>query len=133
MEAANIGKCKDWQKPVMILMDEMYVREGLVYNKHTGELVGFVDLGDVNNHLLAFEREVKGDKKLLHSLAKTMMVFMVRGIFTPLRFPYAQFPCEKLTGGLLFHPFWKAVYRLERMTFKVTSYCSYVILNTSFM
>ena len=103
-------------------MDEMYIREGQVYSKHTGELVGFVDLGDVNNHLLAFEKAVKGEKELLPSLAKTMMVFMVRRLFTPLRFPYAQFPCTKLAGGLLFHPFWKAVYCLERMTFKVSSY-----------
>lgn len=53
MQAADIGKCSDWQKLVVILMDEMYIREGLVYKKQTGELVGFVDNGDVNNHLLA--------------------------------------------------------------------------------
>ena len=52
-------------------------------------------------------------------LAKTMMVMMVRGLFTPLRFPYVEFPCNKVTGALLFHPFWKAVYRLERMGLKV--------------
>ena len=86
---------------------------------HEGELVGFADLGDVSNHLLAFERAVKGDGKTAPALAKTMMVFMVRGLFSSLRYAYAQFPCERVTGGLLFHPFWEAVYRLERMTFKV--------------
>ena len=40
-------------------------------------------------------------------------------LFTRLRFPYAQFPCASLTGDLLFHPFWQAVSRLERMEFKV--------------
>ena len=53
------------------------------------------------------------------AVAKTIMAFMVRGLFTPLRFAYAVFPCEKVTGELLVQPFWEAVYRLERMTFKV--------------
>ncbi len=65
MQAANIGKCPDWQRLVVILMDEMYIREGLVYNKHTGEIVGFADLGDVNNHLVEFEKRVKGHYHVL--------------------------------------------------------------------
>ncbi len=31
-------------------------------------------------------------------LAKSMMVFMVRGIFSSLKFPYAQFPCSNMSG-----------------------------------
>ena len=61
----------------------MYIREDLVYNKHTGKLVGFVNLGDLNNHLLKFERSLQNDgqsDKLI--LAKTMMSFMVKCIFT---------------------------------------------------
>ena len=48
-----------------------------------------------------------------------MMVFMVRGLLSRLRFPYVQFACLSVTGELLFHPFWRAVSRLERMEFKV--------------
>ena len=40
------------QKIVILLVDEMYIKENIVYNKHTGRIVGFTDLGDVNNHLL---------------------------------------------------------------------------------
>ena len=29
-------------------MDEMKVQENLVWEKHTGELIGYVDLGDIN-------------------------------------------------------------------------------------
>lgn len=32
-------------KHVGILIDEMYVKEGLVYNKNSGALTGFVELG----------------------------------------------------------------------------------------
>ena len=118
---------------VVLLMDEMYIRAGLVYKKHSGEIVGFSNLGNINNHLLEFERQVKGDEKPVPSLAKTMMVFMVRGLFSPLRFAYAQFPCAKLTGSLLVHPFWEAIYRLERMTFKVTMFHLYAASNDLMM
>ena len=53
------------------------------------------------------------------SLAKTMLVLMVRGLNTGLQFPYAQPPCSSLTGDQLFHVFWKAVGSLERIEFKV--------------
>ena len=31
----------------MLLFDEMKVKDGLVYAKYTGELIGFIDLGDL--------------------------------------------------------------------------------------
>ncbi len=34
-----------WQKLVILLLDEMYIREDQVYNKHSGELIGFTNLG----------------------------------------------------------------------------------------
>ena len=36
MRVANITSCPDHQKYVMILMDEMHIKEDLVYDKHTG-------------------------------------------------------------------------------------------------
>ena len=55
MEAAKVMTSKEWEKLVVILLDEMYIRDELVYEKHSGTLVGFVNLGDINNHLLAFQ------------------------------------------------------------------------------
>ena len=77
-------------------------------------------LGDVNDHLIAFERSLSEETSDdVCEVAKTMMVFMVRGLFTRLMFPYAQIACQSVTGELLYHPFWHAVSRLERMEFKV--------------
>ena len=41
---------EEWQKIVILLLDEMYIKENIVYNKHRGRIVGFTD---VNNHLLS--------------------------------------------------------------------------------
>lgn len=122
MQAANLASCPDWQKLTILLLDEMYIREDLVYDKHSGHMVGFVNIGDINSHLLAFEHSLHNnsdDREEEQVLAKTMMAMMVRGIFTKLRFPFAHFPCEKVTGELIFQPFWEAIYRLERMGLKV--------------
>lgn len=90
-------------------------------NDHTGTMIGFVDLSDINNHLLAFEYSLQNDRGDDEVLAKTMLAIMVQGVFTPLRFPYAHFPCHKVTGELLFQPFWETVYWLERMGLKVSN------------
>lgn len=119
MKAANLDSCEDWKKLVILILDEMHIREDLVYQKSTGKMIGFINLGDINNHILAFERSlgVSGEDKIV--LANSIMMFMVRGLFTPLRFAYTQFPCANITGGLLFHPFWQAVFHLEKMGLKV--------------
>ena len=110
-----------WHKLVILLLDEMHIKEGLVYDKHTGRMIGFVDLGDINNHLLEIERSLETDSTAKSTtLASSVMVIMVKGLFTPLRFPYSHFPCTSITGDLLFDPFWEAIYRLERMDFKVS-------------
>lgn len=48
--------------------------EDLVYNKHSGELVGFVNVTDINKHLVAFEKicqkEVSGPCLASHMLVE---------------------------------------------------------------
>ena len=38
------------ERYVTILFDEMKIQEDLVWDKHSGELIGFVDLGDINTN-----------------------------------------------------------------------------------
>jgi hypothetical protein len=119
----GLTKCDQREKCVLLLLDEMYVKQELVYSKSTGELVGFVNLGDINMHLVAFESATSvpsDEEESTHEpLAKTVMSFMVKGLFSQLEFPYANFPCNNLTGELIYAPFWDAVHRLERLGFKV--------------
>lgn len=51
---------------------------------------------------------------------------MVRGLLPTLWFAHAQFPHEKVTGDLLFQPFWPAVFHLETMGLKVINMAAYV-------
>ena len=119
--AARLDVCEERDKCIILLLDEMYVKQELVFDKNTGELIGFTDLGDINSHLMDFERSVASSESTDDEplLAKTMMTYMVRGLFTRLEYPYAHFPSLNLTGELMFHPLWESVYRLERLGFKV--------------
>ena len=98
IEAAKLSTCEEFQKYVVLVMDEMHIKEDLVYDKHSGELVGFVNLGETNNRLIQFERQVESSTCEHEPLANSIVVLMVRGLFTHLQFPYAQFPCASVTG-----------------------------------
>ena len=104
----------DTRKFVALLIDEMKVKEGLVYNKHTGEIVGFTSLGDINDTLLQIEQE--GEQP---QVAKQLLTLMVRGIMFKLNFPYAHFASRGATGDILFPLVWEAIHRLESSEIKV--------------
>lgn len=46
-------------KYVSLVLDEMFIKEGLFFDKHSGALVGYSDIGGVNNMLADYEREYK--------------------------------------------------------------------------
>ena len=67
----------DLAKYGVVLFDEMYVKQGLIFEKSTGALFGFTDLGKVNNQLDEFEASLKNNASLLQRpFAKTILVFM---------------------------------------------------------
>ena len=47
----------EWKRHVVLVIDELKVKESLVFDKHETEVVGFVDMGDVSNKHADFERE----------------------------------------------------------------------------
>lgn len=65
------------QHDCTLAMDEMKIKSGLVFNKHSGTLVGFVDLGSVNRDI---EQVMGGDTQdsLSWNLASQVFVIMAR-------------------------------------------------------
>ena len=112
ISATKLYSLKEFEKCVSLIMDEMYIKED---NIHSGDVVGFANLGDTNAHLLQFEKSLEGGREA-QTPAKTMFVLMVRGL---LQYPYAQFPCSVLSGDLLHDLVWECVFPLERVGLKV--------------
>ena len=64
IRATNVDKFEEWEKCVSLVMDEMYIKEDLVYNKHSGQVIGFANFSDTNAHLLQFEHAVEGRREV---------------------------------------------------------------------
>ena len=47
---------RNLSKYITLIVDEMYIKEGLVFDKSTGSLIGYADLGDVNNLFAEYEQ-----------------------------------------------------------------------------
>ena len=122
---AKLEEIEDWQKYVCLTYDEMKIKERLVYNKFTDQFVGFVALDDVGDHILEFERQCQPDGPIKKpELASHMLVLLIRGIFTGLKFPLAQFATTGAASHQLYPIVSEAVMRLEIMGFKVISLTS---------
>ena len=114
-EEADVDHLPDWKRHITLVLDEMKIKECLVYDKHETEVIGFAE---INNHLARFERQCNGQECPV-SLATHMLVLMVQGIFTGLRFPYVYFPTANITCEQLFNLLWEGIERLEHKGFKV--------------
>ena len=94
-----------------ILFDEMKIQEDLVWDKHTGELIGFVDLGDMKLNYATL--------KNVSVLATHILVFLVKGAANPLSYSFATSATTGSTSYQNFPLFWKAVNMLENINLKV--------------
>lgn len=66
-------------------------------------------------------------------LAQSMLVVMVRSLFSSFQFPYVQFPCKDLSADQMYDPVWEAVDRLERCGFRVMALvCDGIAANRKF-
>ena len=101
---------QNWLLYVGLLQDEIRLKSGLVYDRVTGELVGYTDLDKFGNSLTSLENELEGKKP---ELARYMLVVMVRGIASNLKFPLAAFATNGITADLLYGIMLKAVEIVE--------------------
>ena len=108
----NITRLKDMtiqlfdvQRYVVISFDEMKIQSDLVFDKHSNELIGFVDLGDEVSNVAAFDKPT--------TIATHVLAFMVRGIASDLKYILGYFSTENLTSYQIMPIFWKAVSILE--------------------
>jgi len=76
-----------------------------------GAIIGFGNLGEINTHLIALEKDSATPKT--PNLAKSTLVFLIKGLLSSLCFPYAHFPCTHLPGELMYDLVWEAVLHLE--------------------
>ena len=97
----------DVQRYIVLLFDEMKVSSNLVFDKTTGELIGYLDLGDPDLNFGALER--------VDEIASHALVFFARGLSTQLKFSMAYFDTNGVSSYQLMPMFWQAVFVLEKL------------------
>ena len=96
----------DIQRYVVLLFDEMKIRSNLVFDKITGQLIGFTDLGDPTINYATLEKQ--------DELASHVLVFLIRGLTTNLKFSFAYFATNGITSVQIMPLFWEGVFILEK-------------------
>lgn len=91
----------DNERWVCLLHDEISLKSGLVYDKRSGELVGYMDTS-----------QWKGSAEE-EQLATHALVFMVVGITSNIKMSIGYFPTRTATADEIFPLLWQAVGLLE--------------------
>ena len=105
------GKLNDIQKYVVLMLDEVSIKDDLVYDKVTGELVGFVNLGnDVDDCYTIRNKERSTGTP---NIATHALVCMVTSIAARLKYSLGYFATTIGTADQLFLLMWKAIGLLE--------------------
>ena len=89
--AEKVKKFTDLERYTVLLLDEMKIQENLVWDKHSGELIGFVDLGDADVNFA----NLKDQKEL----ARHVLVFMIKSVVNPLSYLFATFATYTLVAS----------------------------------
>jgi hypothetical protein len=99
------SKFSDIQRYVAVVMDEMKIQSNLVFDKVSGELIGFIDLGDPMTNYATLQEE---DTIASHALA-----FLVRRLATDLKHIIGYYFTGNVTSFQIMPIFWKSVSVLE--------------------
>ena len=97
-----------------LLIDEMNIKEGLVYNRQTGMLTGYVDSMDADSLFNSIDTERYLGKPATHA-----MCFMVRGLQSSVQTVVATFATRAITAEELYIRFWDVVASCELVGIKV--------------
>ena len=105
----------------------MKIKSNLVYSKTSWKMIGFTEMGSMNDEFKTFqeklEREQSADK-LDRELALHVMVYMIRGTFSNLSYPFAFFASIGFTASQLYPCTIEASKVLICLGFPVRTYVS---------
>ena len=94
-----------FQKFVVLSFDQMKIQQNLVFDKYSGELIGYVDLGDPEKNFSTFSNE--------DDLATYVMVYYVLGLASDLKFALGYFATRNIYSFQIMSTFCEAICILE--------------------
>ena len=89
----------------------MKIQENLVWDKHTGDLIGYVDFGDAELNYATLQKST--------NIATHVLVFLLCSVVNPFKFSLANFATTGATSSQMFPLLWKAISICELNSLKV--------------
>ena len=74
----KVSTLQKYEKQTILLFDKIKIKSGLVYSKSLSCIVGFTELGDINEELNEFERKFQNSSTKSKELATYVICFMAR-------------------------------------------------------
>ena len=103
-----IKKCENFnelEKCVVLSFEEVKIQSDLVFDKHSGKVIGFVDVGDNDINVATFSD--------LEAVATHVLGFQIRDLYGHLKFNFGYFA----TNGILSHQltplFWIFIFNIR--------------------
>eukprot|EP00794_Sanderia_malayensis_P021201 gene21201-23284_t len=72
----------------------MKIQENLAWYKHTGDLIGYVDLANIELNCSRFKK--------VDEIASHVLVFLIQSVVNPMKFTFANFATKGATSIQLF-------------------------------
>ena len=117
----DVRGCKsDFFTYYSLKMDEMYVFQNVVYNKGSGEIVGYASLESVEEEIRHLEMELDNKtQEGTRPVAKTMLTYMAKGISSSSKGIVACYPTASLTRDYLHSRTWDVIEACELADVKI--------------
>ena len=123
VENSHIGDIPEFQKNVTLMIDEIKIKSGLAYKRSSGKLIGFTEMGDLNEEVARFRHSCDESRDAdERDFATYVNVFMVRGLCSSLCYPFGYHAGLGFTADQLFPLVWEATRVLEAIGFKVCAW-----------
>ena len=121
----DVHNMKEKDRHVALLFDETKIKSNLVYHKLSGKLIGFVEMGDLKEEFSYFNQHSSSNSQSSiddlpnRELATHVNLYMVRGICSPLIYPFGYFASSGMTANQLYATTMEAIRVLTALNFKV--------------
>lgn len=114
-------KCKslpEKHKYFSLMMDEVSIRENLVFCPKTGEIIGFVNLSDIEDEISRLDADLTSSRP---QSAKRMLVYMVKGLSAPkeVKQVVGIFGTTSATSQQIYDRTWSVIEAMEMSGLKV--------------
>ncbi|KAK3908837.1 Transposable element P transposase [Frankliniella fusca] len=111
---------KEDEKYFNVIFDEVDIRSGIVISRKTGEVVGYVQLSEVEKELELLEAEIAEKEEPRRQVAKKLLVYLAVGITNSLQGVVGVYTTGgNFTAGQVYTRTWNIIYRMESQGMKV--------------